>query len=49
MKKILLVLLLLLLLPISISAEEKYEFKGGILYNDGKKSYRNIWAYIRKK
>ena len=37
MKKILLVLLLLLLLPISISAEEKYEFKGGILYNDGKK------------
>ena len=37
MKKILLVLLLLLLLPISISAEEKYEFKGGILYSDGKK------------
>ena len=37
MKKILLVLLLLFLLPISISAEEKYEFKGGILYNDGKK------------
>ena len=37
MKKILLVLLLLLLLPISISAKEKYEFKGGILYNDGKK------------
>ena len=37
MKKILLVLLLLFLMPISISAEEKYEFKGGILYNDGKK------------
>ena len=37
MKKILLVLLLLFLLPISISAKEKYEFKGGILYNDGKK------------
>ena len=37
MKKILLVLLLLFLLSISISAEEKYEFKGGILYNDGKK------------
>ena len=37
MKKILLVLLLLFLIPISISAEEKYEFKGGILYNDGKK------------
>lgn len=37
MKKILLVLLLLLLLPISISAEEKYEVKGGILYGDGKK------------
>ena len=38
MKKFLLVLLLLLLLPISISAEEKYEVKGGILYNDGKKA-----------
>ena len=37
MKKILLVLLLLLLLPISISAKEKYEVKGGILYSDGKK------------
>ena len=37
MKKILLVLLLLLLLPISISAKEKYEFKDGILYSDGKK------------
>lgn len=37
MKKILLVLLLLLLLPISISAKEKYEVKGGILYGDGKK------------
>lgn len=36
MKKILLVLLLFLL-PISISAKEKYEVKGGILYNDGKK------------
>ena len=38
MKKILLVLLLLLLLSISISAKEKYEVKGGILYNDGKKA-----------
>ena len=37
MKKILLIFLLLLLLPISISAKEKYEVKGGILYNDGKK------------
>ena len=37
MKKILLVLLLLFLLPISISAKEKYEVKGGILYSDGKK------------
>ncbi|AVQ25944.1 hypothetical protein [Fusobacterium periodonticum] len=37
MKKILLVLLLLFLIPVSISAKEKYEFKGGILYNDGKK------------
>ena len=37
MKKILLVLLLLLLLPISISAKEKYEVKGGVLYGDGKK------------
>lgn len=37
MRKILLVLLLLLLLPISISAKEKYEFKDGTLYNDGKK------------
>ena len=37
MKKILLVLLLLFLMPISISAEEKYEFKGGVLYGDGKK------------
>jgi hypothetical protein len=36
MKKILLIFLLFLM-PISISAEEKYEFKGGILYNDGKK------------
>jgi len=37
MKKILLVLLLLFSLPISISAKEKYEVKGGILYSDGKK------------
>ena len=37
MKKILLVLLLLFLMPISISAKEKYEVKGGILYSDGKK------------
>ena len=37
MKKILLIFLLLLLLPISISAKEKYEVKGGILYSDGKK------------
>lgn len=37
MKKILLVLLLLFLIPVSISAKEKYEVKGGILYNDGKK------------
>ena len=37
MKKILLVLLLLFLIPISISAKEKYEFKDGILYSDGKK------------
>ena len=37
MKKILLVLLLLFLMPISISAKEKYEFKDGILYSDGKK------------
>ena len=37
MKKILLVLLLLFLLPISISAKEKYEVKGGVLYGDGKK------------
>lgn len=37
MKKILLVLLLLFLMPISISAKEKYEVKGGILYGDGKK------------
>ena len=37
MKKILLVLLLLFSLPISISAEEKYEVKGGVLYGDGKK------------
>ena len=37
MKKILLVLLLLFLMPISISAKEKYEVKGGVLYGDGKK------------
>jgi len=37
MKKILLVLLLLFLMPISISAKEKYEFKDGTLYSDGKK------------
>ena len=37
MRKILLVLLLLFLMPISISAKEKYEFKDGILYSDGKK------------
>ena len=37
MKKILLVLLLLFLMPISISAKEKYEVKGGVVYGDGKK------------
>ena len=37
MRKILLVLLLLFLMPISISAKEKYEVKGGVLYGDGKK------------
>lgn len=36
MKKILLILLLFML-PLSALAKEKYEFKGGILYNDGKK------------
>ena len=36
MKKILLIFLLFML-PLSALAEEKYEFKGGILYNDGKK------------
>ena len=36
MKKILLIFLLFLM-PISISAKEKYEVKGGILYSDGKK------------
>ena len=41
MKKILLIFLLFLM-PISISAEEKYEFKGGILYNDGKKVTRTF-------
>ena len=36
MKKILLIFLLFLM-TLSVSAKEKYEFKGGILYNDGKK------------
>ena len=36
MKKILLIFLLFML-PLSALAEEKYEFKGRILYNDGKK------------
>ena len=36
MKKILLIFLLFML-PLSALAKEKYEFKGGILYNDGKK------------
>ena len=48
MKKILLVLLLLLLLSISISAKEKYEVKGGILYNDGKKA-TGTFELISKK
>ena len=37
MKKILVVLLLLFLIPLSAYGKIKYEFKGGILYNDGKK------------
>ena len=36
MKKILLIFLLFLM-TLSVFAKEKYEFKGGILYNDGKK------------
>lgn len=37
MKKILLVLLLFFLIPLSAYGKIKYEVKGGILYNDGKK------------
>ena len=36
MKKILLIFLLFLM-TLSVSAKEKYEVKGGVLYNDGKK------------
>ena len=36
MKKILLIFLLFLM-TLSVFAKEKYEFKGGILYSDGKK------------
>lgn len=36
MKKILLIFLLFML-PLSALAKEKYEVKGGVLYNDGKK------------
>ena len=36
MKKILLIFLLFIL-PLSALAKEKYEVKGGVLYNDGKK------------
>ena len=36
MKKILLIFLLFIL-PLFALAKEKYEVKGGVLYNDGKK------------
>ena len=38
MRKILLVLLLIFLLPLSACGEVKYEFKDGVMYEDGKEA-----------
>ena len=38
MKKILLILLLLFLIPLSACGRVKYEFKDGIMYEDGKEA-----------
>ena len=38
MKKILLILLLLFLIPLSACGEVKYEFKDGVMYEDGKEA-----------
>ena len=42
MKKILLILLLLFLIPLSACGKVKYEFKDGIMYEDGKEATGNF-------
>ena len=52
MKKLLSVLLLIFLLPLSACGEVKYEFKDGIMYEDGKLLYESKgkkWAFYNRE